>query len=222
MGYAFNAAKCNIMRVFLKYSLTGQVLEEVMDTKYLGVTLSNDLEWSKHITTMTNKANSKLLFLRRNLKGCPEKLKQTDYCSLISSFMEYGATVWDPYQKYNSDKIEWVQRRAARFDKSRYSRYSSVSDMLDVLGWTPLSQRRQEARLILFYKIINGLAQVPFEGVLVEAYKGTRRKHNIKFRQIGHTTSHYGQLFFPIIISAWNGLAFSEAPSLAVFRSNFI
>ena len=30
---------------------------------------------------------------------------------------------------------------------------------------------RQEARLILFYKIINGLAQVPFEGVLVEAYK---------------------------------------------------
>ena len=44
--------------------------------------------------------------------------------------------------------------------------------MLDVLGWTPLSQRRQEARLILFYKIINGLAQVPFEGVLVEAYKG--------------------------------------------------
>ena len=35
--------------------------------------------------------------------------------------------------------------------------------MLDVLGWTPLSQRRQEARLILFYKIINGLAQVPFE-----------------------------------------------------------
>ena len=27
-----------------------------------------------------------------------------------------------------------------------------------------------------------------FEGVLIEAYKGTRRKHNMKFRQIGHTT----------------------------------
>ena len=69
-------------------------------------------------------------------------------------------------------------------------------NMLDVLGWTPLSQRRQEARLILFYKII--LAQVPFEGVLVEAYKGTRRKHNMKFRQIGHTTSQYGQSFFSL------------------------
>ena len=106
--------------------------------------------------------------------------------------MEYGATVWYLIQKYNSDKIERVQRRAARFVKSRYSRYSSVSDMHDELGWTPLSQRRQEARLILFYKISNGLAQVPFEGVLVGA------------------------------ISAWNGLAFVGAPSLAVFRLNVI
>ena len=81
-GMRFNAAKCNIMRVsrtrdpkLFNYSLTGQVLEEVMDAKYLGVTLSNDLEWSKHIATMTNRANSKLSFLCRNLKGCPEKLK---------------------------------------------------------------------------------------------------------------------------------------------------
>ena len=85
--------------------------------------------------------------------------------------------------------------------------------------WMPLSQRRQEARLVLFYKIINGLAQVPFVGVLVEVYKGTRRNHNMKFRQIGHTT---GQSFFPKTISAWKGLAFAEAPSLAVFRSNFL
>ena len=86
-------------------------------------------------------------------------------------------------------------------------------------GWTPLSQRRPEARLILFYKIINGLAQMPFEGVLVEAYKGTRGKHSMKFRQIGHTTS---QSFSPKTISAWNMLAFAEAPSLAVFLSNFL
>ena len=90
-----------------------------MNAKYLGVTLSNDLEWSKHISNMTNKATSK--FLRCNLKGCTEKLKQTLF-SLIRSFMEYGATVWDPYQKYDSDKVERVQRRAA----SRSSRYSIV------------------------------------------------------------------------------------------------
>ena len=82
------------------------------------------------------------------------------------------------------------------FVKSRYSRYSSVSDMLDVLGWTPLSQRRQHRRLDLF--CFTQLLTVPFEGVLVEAYKGTRRKHKMKFWQIGHTTttSQYGQSIF--------------------------
>ena len=59
---------------------------------------------------------------------------------------------------------------------------------------------------------------MPFGGVLVEAYKGTRRKQNMEFRQIGHTTSQYGQAFFPKTISAWNRLAFAEALSLAVFR----
>ena len=28
---------------------------------------------------------------------------------------------------------------------------------------------------------------VPIDGVLIGAYKGTRRKHNMKFKQIGHT-----------------------------------
>ena len=63
---------------------------------------------------------------------------------------------------------------------------------------------------------------MPLDGILVEAHKGTRRKHNMKFRQIDHTTSQYGQSFFPKTISAWNGRAFAEAPSLVVFRSNFL
>ena len=44
----------------------------------------------------------------------------------------------------------------------------------------------------------------------------------IKFRHIGHTSRQYGQSFFPKTISAWRGHAFAEAPSLAVFRSNFL
>ena len=59
---------------------------------------------------------------------------------------------------------------------------------------------------------------MPFEGVLVEAYKGARRKHNMKFRQIGHTTIKN----YPKTISAWYGIAFAEAPSLAVLHQIFL
>ena len=116
-----------------------------MDAKYLGVTLSNDLEWSKP----TNKANSKLSFLRRNLKGCSEKLKQTAYFSLIRCFMEYGATVWDPYQKYNSAKVDRVHQGSSKV---------GIQDTLVFLiclmcwGWKPLSQRRLD--LFCFTKLL--------------------------------------------------------------------
>ena len=42
--------------------------------------------------------------------------------------------VWAPIPIYNSDKVKRVQRRAARFVKSRYIRYSSFSYMLDDWG----------------------------------------------------------------------------------------
>ena len=116
---------------------------------------------------MTNRANSKLSLFHRNLKGCQEKLKQTAYFSLTRSFMEYGATVWDPYQKCNSAKFERVQRRAARFVKSRYTNYSSVSDMLEELGWPPLSQRRQEVRLFCFTKLLTVWHKCPSKSYLL-------------------------------------------------------
>ena len=185
-GMRFNAAKCNIMRMSRKqtpistqYELSGQVLEEVKDAKYLGVTVSDDLEWTKHINAITTKANSKLSFLRRNLKGCPEKIRETAYFALVRSFLEYSTTVWHPHQKYNSDKLEMVQRRAARFVKGRYGMYESVTQMLEELTWVPLSKRRENARLILFYKIINNLAMVP-HSCLKKADGRTRKKHKLE------------------------------------------
>ena len=69
-----------------------------------------------------------------------------------------------------------VQRRAARFVKGRYGMYESVTQMLEELTWVPLSKRRENARLILFYKIINNLAMVP-HSCLEKADGRTRKKH---------------------------------------------
>ena len=75
-------------------------------------------------------------------------------------------------------------------------------------------QRREDARLILFYKIINNLAKVPHEHILVKAYEGTRRKNNHKFRHIGVNTSQYRQSFSPKTIGAWNQLPYADSPTL--------
>ena len=50
------------------------------------------------------------------------------------------------------------------------------------------------------------LKKVPFEGVLVEAYKGTRRKHNMKFRLIGIQLAIMDTRFFLKLLGHGTGL----------------
>ena len=70
----FNVAKCHSMRVtrhlpsnqiHFNYSLHQQTLEQVRSAKYLGLTISDDLEWDQHISEISCKATKALGFLRR-------------------------------------------------------------------------------------------------------------------------------------------------------------
>ena len=64
--------------------------------------------------------------------------------------------------------------------------YECVTQMLEELTWAPLSKRRENARLIYFYKTINNLAMVP-HSCIEKADGRTRKKHNLKFWHIGTT-----------------------------------
>ena len=73
--------------------------------------------------------------------------------------------------------------------------YESVTQMLEELTCVPLSKRRENACLILFYKIINNLVMVP-HSCLEKADGRTHKKHNMKYRHIGYNVNPYGQSFF--------------------------
>ena len=82
-GMRFNAKKCYILSIRQKsshfYQLDGEILQQVDSNPYLGLTISEDLQWKTHITNITKKANSSLGFLRRNLKYCSEDCKRLAY-----------------------------------------------------------------------------------------------------------------------------------------------
>ena len=64
-------------------------------------------------------------------------------------------SVWHSHQKYNFDGA--ASGYSIRERQVWYGMYESVTQMLEELTWVPLSKRRENARLILFYKIINNL-----------------------------------------------------------------
>ena len=119
-----------------------------------------DSESTTWVLVGWKRANQKLGFVKRNLRGSPVKCKATAYITLIRSGLEYAAIIWDPYLKKDIDLLEKVQRRSARWVKSDYKWTSSVTNLLTELKWAELKTRRKDIRLSFLYKIINSKVEI--------------------------------------------------------------
>ena len=183
-GMTYNAKKCYILSVNNKglnypYQLNNHTLQLVESTPYLGVTLTKDLTWGKHINIINNKASSTLGLIRRNLGNCPQQCRKTAYTSLVRSIFQYASTVWDPYLEQDIEVLEKTQKKAARFITGNYHSREpgSMTQMLKELDLPMLKQRRKEDRLCLMYKIERGLVPaIPKDTYL----KPIREKRKVK------------------------------------------
>ena len=191
-GMEFHPEKCSILSVTrlvkphqFNYRLKGHVLESTTTTKYLGINISSTLNWSHHIDKCTKKANSVLGFIRRNIKTNTMNIKTTAFKALVRPHLEYCCSTWSPYTDKDKKKIEMVQRRAARYVTNRHHNTSSVTEMLDELGWETLECRRQKLQLTLFYKIVNNLVDIPASDYLTHTPSRLCSNHKFKYRHLG-------------------------------------
>ena len=162
-GMRINATKCYVLSIRKKssffYQLNNTILKEVPNNPYLGLTISADLKWNTHINSICKKASATLGFIRRNLQHSPKAARRTAYISLVRSTLEYGSIIWDPFLQSDINKLERIQRKAARFICKDYKSRDSgcVTNMLRDLDLPTLQERRKELRLAFLYKVVEGL-----------------------------------------------------------------
>ena len=137
--------------------------------------------------------------------------------------VEYGAAIWDPrpgVENNGAHKIEMVQRRAARWTLKKYHNTSSVSDMLQDLGWRSLEQRRADARLTLLYKIHHGHVPINASKYPRPMTRTSRHSHSDSYIPLSTSTSSHRLSFFPRTITQWNSLPQSifDTNNLTLFK----
>ena len=73
--------------------------------------------------------------------------------------MGYGGIIWDPYMETNINRLERIQRQAARFITGNYRsrEEGDVSITLVKHELQELKERRTSQKLILLYKVFEWL-----------------------------------------------------------------
>ena len=154
--------KCEHMKVSGKrnssnsqYHLSHHTVSKVNSYKYLGLHISDNLNWNTHINSVINKANRILYVTKLALGRSSRAVKETAYKAIVRPLLEYSSSVWDPCQAGQINAVEMVQWKAARFCLNRYQKIDSVSSMIQELNWSSLAEYRKASRLSSFCKVFN-------------------------------------------------------------------
>ena len=225
---SFNPDKCEVLRITLKhksiisdYKIHDHKLKTVKTAKYLGLNIDSKLNFNEHINNICKKANTTRAFVARITKLCPRKVKEDAYKTLVRPRLEYASAVWNPHTLNKINQIEAIQRRAVRSVANNFDRTSSVTEMLQKFEWESLEERRAKARVIMCFKIVNNMIQIPKHPYLVHNKLETRG-HKQKFMVPAVRIMAYQYSFFPATIRMWNILpnTLVEAPSVDAFKSH--
>ena len=168
---------------------------------------NNDVSLKSNLSTVISKASKRIDMLRALKYKLDRASFEKIYFAFIRPILQYASVVWDsaPRHQYIFTNMEKLQISAARVVTGTNS-YSSKQLLYHDTGWDLLSTRRERQRLILFFKIINGLAP-PHLCKILDSYLIDNQRYNFCSPNISNSLSRTETFRFShSAIRAWISL----------------
>ena len=160
----FNTSKCESATIkpealSTTYTLGNSQLAKVTSFKYLGLIVSTNLSFDKHIIATISKASRSLYMMMRGLKRSPRKVKELSYKTIVRATLEYASQIWTPSAKKMIDALERVNRKAFRWAHG-YRKFDRISAAMKHQDWETLEERRAAKDSATLQKINDGTLKV--------------------------------------------------------------
>ena len=128
--------------------MNGLAVEQVEETKLLGITLDCKLFWSKHIDLMVVKTGRGLSVIKRcSAFLTPHSTKQV-LQALVLSNLDYCPVVWSSAAKKDLVKLQLAQNRVAHFAHNCKQR-ADINTIHASLSWLRVEERLTASLLLL-------------------------------------------------------------------------
>ena len=201
------------------------------EQKHLGLILTPNLSFTKHIKAKIKNANKHIGIIKCLNKYLPFKILNQMFKTFARTHMDYCDIIYHQASKITNagqvltslmEEVERVQYRGALAVTGAW-KGTSRSKIYEELGWESLSDRRKVQRLIQMYKIVNMYTP----SYLRDKLPPLRNP----FAQVTHTfqefrvrTERFRNTFFPDTIKNWNVVIsdFAEMPELNTFKSHLL
>lgn len=191
--------------------------------KNLGVHISSDLSWNRHISQISTKVHHTLYRLKFRGSLLPSPVKLMLVNALILPHFDYACLVYDDVPGFLNTKLQRLLNVALRFIYN-LKRDENLSPFMLKSEWMPVDTRRKYFLGSLMYQILHTSYPPYLRERFIEIDPGMRRSSRLGSSpfQIPICRTDIGSRSFWIkAIHFWNSLpyALTSAPSLATFKS---
>ena len=195
---------------------------QIRKHRHLGLTFTKDCEWSTHIDNIADKASTRLNLMRTLKFRVSRKSLEKMYFAYIRPLLEYSDVVWDNCSTASKKQLNAIHIEAARI-VSGATKLCGIDKLFDELGWEHLQARRDKHKLIVFYKILHGLAPDYLSDLvppLVQDTTSYNLRNSDHIQNIYANTNLFRDSFLPATICAWNLLPndIKQATSVASLK----
>ncbi len=189
------------------YTAFGAPLQEATVVRDLGVLISNDLTWFKHIASITSKASQRANAIFKAFTYSNFEMLARAYTVYVRPLLESASVVWSPHHLQDKRLLEAVQRK---FSKRIFQRcklpMATYEDRLQVLGWPTLEIRRSRADLVLVFNILKGFTSGS-DGLITRANsRYTFRGNDVRLQGTRARLDLRKYFFVNRIVDRWNNL----------------
>ena len=212
----FNASKTDSMLISRKRNpiqhpplyMNSIMIKDTESHKHLGLTFSNTCNWNEHINKIAASAWSRLNLLRALKFRLKRHSLEKMYFSYIRPLLEYSDLVWDNASAESKKQLDAVHIEAARIITGA-TKLCSLEKLFAELGWESLQERRNKHKLIILYKITNGLTPQYLQDSLPQLLQENTSydiRNSNDIRNPSANTNLFFNSFLPSPIRAWNDL----------------
>ena len=183
-------------------------ITEVDSHKHLGLYLSNDCTWHKHINYITEKAWTRINIMRRLKFKLDRKSLEQIYLVFIRPLLEYGDIIWGNCLQSEKQELEKIQIEAARIATGA-TKLVSIAALYREIRWDSLDERRGKHKLTLFYKMTNALAPLYLSSLVPQTVSNVSRynlRNSNDLQTVEARSSLFYNSFLPSAVRAWNSL----------------